>query len=180
MNEYSDSFEFLQAYSPEFMERQALSRISNAIVECRWKVSGVTAEWREITGGYAGPWFSVSALKPRKPWINQPDCLHCHLEYQPPDTDTLAMNAWTEGEPALYCNRTDETGRLFCAACHSSAHAVHPAVNPYGSHLDALQPLQYQLNRLPLGSNRNCALCHTVEMEDEMHHNNSLRDFRNE
>lgn len=67
MNEYSDSFEFLQAYSPEFMERQALSRISNAIVECRWKVSGVTAEWREITGGYAGPWFSVSALKPRKP-----------------------------------------------------------------------------------------------------------------
>lgn len=71
MNEYSDSFEFLQEYSPEFKERQALSRISNAIVECRWKVSGVTAEWREITGGYAGPWFSVSAVKPRKPALRR-------------------------------------------------------------------------------------------------------------
>ena len=67
MNEYSDSFEFLQAYSPAFKERQALSRVSNAIVECRWKVTGITAEWREITGGYAGPWFQVSADKPRKP-----------------------------------------------------------------------------------------------------------------
>jgi hypothetical protein len=66
MNEYSDSFEFLQAYSAEFVERQALSRISNAIVECRWKTKGVTAEWREIAGEVAGPWFSVSATAPRK------------------------------------------------------------------------------------------------------------------
>ncbi len=66
MNEYSDSFEFLQAYSAEFTERQALSRISNSIVECRWKTKGITAEWREIAGDSASPWFSVSATAPRK------------------------------------------------------------------------------------------------------------------
>ena len=66
MNEYSDSFEFLQEYSAEFKERQALSRISNSIVECRWKTKGITAEWREIAGDYASPWFSVSAAAPRK------------------------------------------------------------------------------------------------------------------
>ena len=66
MNEYSDSFEFLQAYSAEFMERQALSRISNSIVACRWKAKGITAEWREIAGDFASPWFSVSATVPRK------------------------------------------------------------------------------------------------------------------
>lgn len=66
MNEYSDSFEFLQEYSAEFKERQALSRVSNSIVECRWKTKGITAEWREIAGGCAGPWFSVSATAPRR------------------------------------------------------------------------------------------------------------------
>ena len=96
-----------------------------------------------------------------------------------PETDTT-FNLWTADAGRLFHSRTDDSGRLFCAACHGSAHAVYPADNPYGSHLDALQPLQYQTNRLPLGANRNCTLCHTVEMEDEMHHPNMLRDFRNE
>ncbi len=118
-------------------------------------------------------------VAPRVPWSNQPDCLHCHVEYQAPASDTLA-NTWTKDEQALYRNRTDDSGRLFCAACHSSPHAVYPAVNAHGPGLDVLQPLQYQRNRLPLGANRHCAVCHTVAMEDEMHHPNSLRDFRNE
>jgi len=122
---------------------------------------------------------NMDSALPRKPWINQPDCLHCHVNYQPPETDTIA-NTWTGGEQELYRNRTDNSGRLFCAACHSSPHALYPANNPHGVQLDVLQPLQYQLNRLPLGSNRNCAVCHTVPMEDEMHHANSLRTFRNE
>ena len=122
---------------------------------------------------------SVEQVLPRRPFVNQPDCLHCHADFQPPETDTT-FNLWTAGADDLFRARTDDSGRLFCAACHSSAHAVYPAVNPYGSHLDALQPLQYQTNRLPLGANRNCALCHTVAMEDEMHHPNMLRDFRNE
>jgi len=122
---------------------------------------------------------SIEALVPRSPWVNQPDCLHCHVDFQPPESDTT-FNAWTKEEPDLYRNRTDASGRLFCAACHSSPHAVYPADNPYGAHLDAFQPLQYQKNRLPLGSSRNCAVCHTVAMEDEMHHPHMLRDFRNE
>jgi cytochrome bd-type quinol oxidase subunit 1 len=122
---------------------------------------------------------SVDEVVPRKPWINQPDCLHCHVGYQAPETDTTT-NIWTKGEQELYRNRTDESGRLFCAACHSSPHALYPADNPHGAQLDVLQPLQYQRNRLPLGSNRTCSVCHTVDMEEEMHHSNSLRAFRNE
>ena len=122
---------------------------------------------------------SVGEIAPRSPWMHQPDCLNCHVGFQAPETDTT-FNAYTEDEAALYRNRTDDSGRLFCAACHASPHAVHPANNPYGKHLDALQPLQYQINRLPIGANRNCAVCHTVAMEDEMHHPNSLRGFRNE
>ncbi|MGD9948428.1 MAG: cytochrome ubiquinol oxidase subunit I [Desulfobulbus sp.] len=122
---------------------------------------------------------SIDAIKPRSPWSQQPDCLHCHVDYQAPETDTL-LQSWTADEQGLYRNRTDDSGRLFCGTCHSSPHAVYPADNPYGKQLDVLQPLQYQDNRLPIGSNRNCKLCHTVDMADEMHHANSLRDFRNE
>ena len=122
---------------------------------------------------------SVDLVAPRAPWVNQPDCLNCHVDFQAPESDTT-FNLWTADADGLFQRRTDETGRLFCAACHGSPHGLYPADNPYGSHVDALQPLQYQLNRLPLGSNRNCALCHTVEMEDEMHHSNMLREFRNE
>ncbi|WP_310599503.1 cytochrome ubiquinol oxidase subunit I [Desulfobulbus sp.] len=120
-----------------------------------------------------------NAIVPRNPWINQPDCLHCHVDYQPPATDTTS-NTWTAGEQELYRNRTDESGRLFCAACHSSPHALYPADNPHGERLDVLQPLQYQGNRLPLGANRSCSVCHTLDMNDELHHDNSLRTFRNE
>ncbi len=122
---------------------------------------------------------TIDAIKPRSPWVQQPDCLHCHVNFQAPDSDTL-IQSWTSNEQGLYRHRTDDSGRLFCAACHGSAHAVYPANNPYGANRDVLQPLQYQGNRLPMGSNRNCKLCHTVDMEDEMHHSNSLRDFRNE
>jgi len=40
--------------------------------------------------------------------------------------------------------------------------------------------MQYQNMPLPMGANRNCKVCHTVDMEDEMHHPNMLREFRNE
>jgi len=63
MNEYSDSFELLQEYCAEFKEHQALSRISNSIVECRWKDKGVCTQWREIVGESATPWRSVFALR---------------------------------------------------------------------------------------------------------------------
>lgn len=132
-----------------------------------------------LTGLYSDSQEKAETVLPRKPWINQPDCLHCHIDYQQPDTETT-RNKWTAGEQELYRNRTDESGRLFCTACHSSPHAVYPAENPHGPQLDILQPLQYQNNRLPIGANRNCSVCHTIDMDNEMHHANSLRTFRNE
>lgn len=152
------------------MEQQALGLLLQEQQAGKTRASQLIAPLQ--TGG-------TTPIVPRKPWIQQPDCLHCHVGYQPPDSDTIA-NTWTGGEQELYRNRTDESGRLYCAACHSSPHALYPADNPHGEQLDVLQPLQYQRNRLPIGANRTCAVCHTVAMEDEMHHPNSLRAFRNE
>ncbi len=122
---------------------------------------------------------SVADIKPREPWINEPDCLFCHLDFQAPDDDT-SFNQWTTSEEELFRNRTDESGQLRCAGCHNSAHAIYPAVNPYSEEMDNSQPLQYQGEPFPLGSNRNCAVCHTISMEEEMHHPNMLRQFRNQ
>lgn len=61
MNEYSASFDFLRKHSAAFVERQAMSCVSNLIVECRWNVPGVSAQWREISEGKASPWYQVSA-----------------------------------------------------------------------------------------------------------------------
>jgi hypothetical protein len=74
--------------------------------------------------------------------------------------------------------RTDDTG-LFCQACHGNTHAIYPATNPYGKDRDNIQPVQYQKNPYPISANRNCKVCHTIDMEEEMHHPNSLRMFRN-
>ncbi|MHB8790792.1 MAG: multiheme c-type cytochrome [Desulfobulbaceae bacterium] len=118
-------------------------------------------------------------IAPRSPWVNEPDCLNCHKDFQLPQDDTT-FNQWTVGEDQLYRNRSDETGKLRCAACHGSPHALYPAVNPYNTNRDILQPLQYQGEPYPIGSNRNCKVCHTVDMEDEVHHGNMLRLFRNQ
>ena len=122
---------------------------------------------------------SVSAIQARKPWVNEPDCLNCHEEFDAP-SDTATFNKWTASGDALFSMRTDEAGFLPCSACHNSAHALYPTVNPYGKDLDNSQPMQYQRTPLPLGANRDCAVCHTVPMKEEMHHPNMLRAFRNQ
>ncbi len=122
---------------------------------------------------------NIEKIHPRTPWYQEPDCLNCHIDFEEPDTDS-AFNAWTEGKEALYHNRKEESEQIFCAACHNSPHAIYPTENPYGQHRDNIQPMQYQNTPLPLGANRNCKICHTIDMEDEMHHPNMLREFRNE
>ena len=130
----------------------------------------------------AGKWLAhlqpkgvatLAELKPRQAWINEPDCLGCHTDFQAP-TGLTAFNQWTPSEGELYRQRTDNLG-IPCAACHNNQHAIYPATNPYDAERDNLQPRQYQGNPYPLGANKNCALCHTTEMKDEMHHPNSLR-----
>ncbi len=116
---------------------------------------------------------SVADINGRTPWLNEPDCLNCHVDYEMADTDD-AYNTWTDGAENLFRLRHDEMGALMCEACHSSTHAVYPATNnKYGSKRDSIQPLQYQGNDRPIGND--CMVCHTVQPEDEGHHPNSLR-----
>lgn len=117
-------------------------------------------------------------IKPRRSWVQEPDCLTCHVDFSPPETGE-AFNHWTGSENELYRSRTGEGGAVRCAACHGAPHAIYPADNPYGAGRDSVPPLQYQNNPYPLGANKNCRACHTMDMEMEMHHPNSLAMFRN-
>ena len=110
--------------------------------------------------------------------MNQPDCLQCHIDFNAPETDVAEFNNWTEGAQALFINRTDDAG-IFCAACHGAPHAMYPATNVFGNDRDNIPAVQYQKEPYPMGSNKNCKLCHTIDMEEEMHHPNSLTMFRN-
>jgi hypothetical protein len=121
---------------------------------------------------------SVTQIEPRKPWINQPDCLNCHTGFNPPDTDQSPQNMWTKNLKSQYTMRSDEVG-IMCPACHGITHAEYPAANISGDERDNFQPLMYQKNRYPIGANKNCRICHTVDMNEEIHHPNMLTIFRN-
>ncbi len=115
---------------------------------------------------------------PRKPWVNEPDCLNCHVDFEPPETDIHEFNLWTPSKSDLFANRTDEAG-ISCPACHGSPHAIYPATNPAGPERENRIPVQYQNNPYPLGANMNCRLCHTIDMEYPLHHPNMAAMFRN-
>ncbi len=116
---------------------------------------------------------SVDDLEPRQPWVQLPDCLACHTDdFERPDpVDVSAFNQWTEGEDDLYRRSTDESERLQCQACHGATHATYPAHNAnFGADRDNVQPLQYQGMRRAIGAAASCEVCHTMEMEDSIHH----------
>ncbi len=119
-----------------------------------------------------------SDIMPRKPWVMEPDCLNCHEEFEPPESDD-GFNSWTDDENGLFHNRKGEEEVILCLSCHGSPHSIYPASHAYGKEKGALQPLQYQKNPYPIAADQNCAVCHTVEMEEEMHHPNSLSTIRN-
>ena len=79
---------------------------------------------------------------------------------------------------SLFRMRSDDTG-IMCAACHGAPHALFPAQNPYGADRDVIAPRQYQRSPYPMGSNKNCKVCHFIDMEEEIHHPNMLTTFRN-
>lgn len=120
----------------------------------------------------------IGEINARLPWIMEPDCLTCHVEFQPPETDT-AFNTWTDDETGLFHNRMGEGGAVLCSSCHGQPHSLYPAANAYGKTVGALQPMQYQKTPYPMAADEGCAVCHTTEMEDEMHHPGSLATFRN-
>jgi mono/diheme cytochrome c family protein len=120
---------------------------------------------------------SVESVNPRKPWLNEPDCLTCHVDFGPPEI-VDAYNVWNEDMAELYRMRQDNAG-IRCPACHGSTHALYPATNPMDKNRDVLQPLQYSEQPYPIGSNMRCEVCHIVKMKDPIHHENMYRMFRN-
>ena len=120
----------------------------------------------------------IAEINPRSPWTMEPDCLTCHVDFQPPETDT-AFNTWTEDETGLFHNRMGEGAAVLCSSCHGQPHSLYPAANRYGKIVGALQPMQYQKSPYPMAADKGCAVCHTTEMEDEMHHPGSSAIFRN-
>jgi hypothetical protein len=118
-----------------------------------------------------------TSIQGRLPWVMEPDCLTCHKGFQPPDS-VLAFNSWSTDKNSLFAHRHSEEGVLLCASCHGSQHSLYPTDNPYSKEAGNLQPLQYQNNPYPIGADRGCAVCHTLAMEDELHHPGSLGTFR--
>lgn len=69
--------------------------------------------------------------------------------------------------------RADDTWLIRRQACHGGTRATYPARDGrYGADRDYLQPLQDQGNRRPVGGGGGCPVCHTVDMEDSIHHAN--------
>jgi hypothetical protein len=114
---------------------------------------------------------TLADINPRTPWINEPDCLGCHINYTRPDVASAdGFNKWTKGIDELYRMSHDNSGVLMCEACHGSPHATYPAKNKLSRDIDNIQPLQYQNSRKSIGFKK-CSVCHTIEMkEPPMHH----------
>jgi len=110
-----------------------------------------------------------TALVARAPWVNEPKCVTCHVNYGSPQNDQ-AYGHWTKDAGELFSAQKDEMDALTCAACHGAAHALYPAQNPYGKDRDNLQPLAYQKLPATLGGKKNCAVCHTKDMDSAAHH----------
>ena len=117
----------------------------------------------------------IDEVSPRSPWIQEPDCLTCHREFQPPEKGSSGFNVWNEEFAELYRMRTDEVG-VRCPACHGATHAVYPAANPLGRNRDNLQPMQYAGMPYPIGANLSCEVCHQTEREDSAHHEHMFRN----
>ncbi len=121
---------------------------------------------------------SIENVNPRIPWAQEPDCLNCHADFEKPKDGFTGFNQWNNEFAELYRIRTGDAG-IRCIACHNSTHSVYPARNAFGWNRDNTQPMQYSNMPLPIGSEFTCAVCHTIKMEDSIHHPNMERPFRN-
>lgn len=122
---------------------------------------------------------SRDAVEPRKPWVNEPDCLNCHEGFAPP-MQFETFNQWTEGSEGLFRVRGDQMGAMRCVACHGSPHAVYPAREDsgYGVNRDNVAPMQYMGFAAQIGKDNNCAVCHvdtSYTPADSAHHPMGIR-----
>lgn len=110
-------------------------------------------------------------ISPRQPGVNLPHCGGCHDFASKPDAaEASAFNKWTASAQMRFTRALDNTGTLRCPSCHGAPHALYPAANPAEDQRDNLQPLQYQKLAAPLGTNKNCGVCHTEDMDFFVHH----------
>jgi len=77
----------------------------------------------------------------RMPWLSEPMCSTCHTGVEGVHTGAT-----------LYRNAAGHGG-VYCAACHHSPHAMHPAREAS----DRAQPFELQRSALTIGT---CAVCH--------------------
>ena len=153
------------------MEDHALGLLANQ--------AGIKASERLSRGLEPVYAFSKEEIKPRVPWVMEPDCQSCHTNFNifEDGFSGTAFNLWVPGLEALYRSRTDYQG-VMCMACHGSTHAIYGARNRYGLQRDNQQPLQYQGLAGTIGTHDQCAVCHTVEMTVNGHHRNMVnREF---
>ena len=112
-------------------------------------------------------------IQPRQPWIQEPDCLACHVDFEAPET-TSAYNKWTDSAKALFRNQAGDAG-IRCVACHGAPHVLYPAKNMFDTNRDNIQALQYQKKAGPIGGKKECRACHMIRMTDNYHHNNMVK-----
>lgn len=117
---------------------------------------------------------SMDQVVGRIPWLQEPDCMACHEDFERPDPETASsVYQWVDGPGDLYRFSSDDTGVLTCLGCHGPPHATFPTYSDkYGADRDNMLPLQLQDNRRPIGAGGNCKVCHGVDMEDSVHHEN--------
>ena len=98
----------------------------------------------------------------------------CHEDFERPDPETAsAVYKWVAGASDLYRFSSDESEVLACLGCHGPPHATFPTYSDkYGADRDNILPLQLQDNRRPIGAGGNCKVCHGMDMEDSVHHEN--------
>lgn len=111
-------------------------------------------------------------IPPRTAWTMEPDCNGCHDFITRPKPDAVAFGKWNTKASGVFHQRRDDTRSLACAACHSPAHAIYPALNPYGRDRDNIQPLQYMGQAKTIGGGGQCGVCHTTppDYQASAHH----------
>lgn len=109
--------------------------------------------------------IELEEINARIPNDQEPDCLTCHSDFGPPESDS-AFNVWNDDKEGLFRNRKDEMDAVMCAACHNAPHALFPAADER----DNLRPLQYTGEARPIGSEGTCTVCHEEDMGYPAHH----------
>ncbi len=86
---------------------------------------------------------SMDEVVERMPWLQEPNCLACHEDFERPDPQTAsAVFKWGSGPEDLYRFSMDDSEMLSSEACHGPPHATYPTYsNKYGLDRDNIQPL---------------------------------------